>query len=56
MKDGPVRIDPMKRAELKKIAKQVADEAGKVFRDTLVTLLRAKEAMLAASPLGEKSE
>lgn len=42
--DGPRRIDPMRRAELSKIAKQTADEAGKVFRDTLSALLRAKEA------------
>ncbi|UKK94947.1 hypothetical protein L7D45_14435 [Brucella pseudogrignonensis] len=42
--DGPCRIDPMRRAELSKIAKQTADEAGKVFRDTLSSILRAKEA------------
>lgn len=42
--DGPRRIDPVRRAELSKIAKQAADEAGKVFRDTLSALLRAKEA------------
>lgn len=42
--DAPDRIDPMRHAELSKIAKQTADEAGKVFRDTLLALLRAKEA------------
>lgn len=38
------RIDPLRRQELIQIAHQVADEAGKVFRDTLSALLRAKEA------------
>lgn len=29
--DAPDRIDPMRRAELSKIAKQTADEAGRCF-------------------------
>lgn len=44
MKDDPFRIDPTKRAELREIAAHVANEAGKVFRDTLDSILRAKEA------------